>query len=369
MAFSSPFAAEPPHRHGQPERCGVLLVNLGTPESPTAPAVRRYLAQFLSDPRVVELPRALWLPILHGIILRTRPAKSAAKYASIWLPEGSPLAVWTARQATLLQGYLGERGTRVVVRHAMRYGQPSIARELDELKRAGCTRILVLPMYPQYSGTTTASVMDDVHRWGLTQRTLPELRWVRQHHDEPAYIEALAQRVLETWQREGRGDHLLLSFHGVPERTLQLGDPYHCQCLKTARLLAERLTLPADRFSVSFQSRFGRAKWLEPSTEATLHALAKRGVKHLQVFCPGFPADCLETLEEIALEGRQEFLSRGGQRYDHIPCLNDHPAWIRALVEITQRHLQGWPVGDADQPRPAELEAQRQRALAAGAKQ
>jgi ferrochelatase len=369
MAFSSPFADEPAHRHGAPERTGVLVVNLGTPESPTAPAVRRYLAEFLSDPRVVELPRALWLPILHGIILRTRPAKSAAKYASIWGPEGSPLAVWTARQATLLQGYLGERGSSVTVRHAMRYGHPSVAHELDELKRAGCTRILVLPMYPQYSGTTTASVMDAVHTWALTQRNLPELRYVKQHHDEPAYIDALAERVADSWQREGRGEHLLMSFHGVPQRTLELGDPYHCQCLKTARLLRERLDLPAERVSVSFQSRFGKAKWLEPSTEATIKALAKKGVKHLQVICPGFPADCLETLEEIALEGRQVFLAAGGQRYDAIPCLNDHPAWIRAMVTIVQRHLQGWPVTLADQPRAAELEAQRQRALAGGAKQ
>ena len=362
------FAPEPLYRHGQPERTGVLVVNLGTPESPTAPAVRHYLAEFLADPRVVEIPRALWLPILHGIILRTRPAKSAAKYASIWRPEGSPLAVWTARQAVMLQGYLGERGVNVVVRHAMRYGQPGVAQELDELKRAGCTRILVLPMYPQYSGTTTASVMDAVHAWALTQRHLPELRWVKQHHDEPAYIEALAQRVLDHWQREGRGDHLLLSFHGVPQRTLELGDPYHCQCLKTARLLRERLGLPPEAVSLSFQSRFGRAKWLEPSTDATLKSLAKKGVKHLQVFCPGFSADCLETLEEIALEGRQTFLAAGGQRYEAIACLNDHPAWIRALVDITRRHLQGWPVEAADQPRPAELESQRQRALAAGAK-
>ncbi|PXW95017.1 ferrochelatase [Sphaerotilus hippei] len=362
------FQTEPPHRHGVPTRVGVLLVNLGTPDAPTAPAVRRYLAQFLSDPRVVEIPPAVWKPILHGIILRTRPAKSAAKYASVWTPEGSPLAVWTRRQASLLQGYAGERGLVLTVRHAMRYGSPSIASELDELKKAGCDRILVLPMYPQYSGTTTASVMDDVHRWQLVQRHLPEIRWVRQHHDEPAYIEALAQRVLEYWSREGRGEHLLLSFHGVPERTLQLGDPYHCQCHKTARLLGERLGMGKDQLSLSFQSRFGKAKWLEPYTEPTLHALAKKGVKHLQVFCPGFSSDCLETLEEIAIEGRQVFLTAGGQRYDHIPCLNDHPAWIRALVALVEQHTAGWPVHHHDQPRAAELEAQRQRAAELGAK-
>ena len=290
------YAPEPEHRHGRATRTGVLLVNLGTPDAPTAPAVRRYLAQFLSDPRVVEIPAALWKPILHGIILRVRPAKSAANYASIWTPEGSPLAVWTRRQAEELQRLADAAGEVLTVRHAMRYGQPSIATGLDALKAEGCERILVVPMYPQYSGTTTASVMDDVHRWQLVQRTLPEIRWVRQHHDEPAYIDALAARVRDHWEREGRGDHLLLSFHGVPERTLHLGDPYHCQCHKTRRLLAERLGLTAGQVSLSFQSRFGKAKWLEPYTVPTLQALAKKGVRHLQVFCPGFAADCLETL-------------------------------------------------------------------------
>ena len=362
------YAPEPEHRHGRAARTGVLLVNLGTPDAPTTPAVRRYLAQFLSDPRVVEIPAALWKPILHGIILRVRPAKSAAKYASIWTPEGSPLAVWTRRQAEELQRLADAAGEVLTVRHAMRYGQPSIATGLDALKAEGCERILVVPMYPQYSGTTTASVMDDVHRWQLVQRTLPEIRWVRQHHDEPAYIDALAARVRDHWAREGRGDHLLLSFHGVPERTLHLGDPYHCQCHKTWRLLAERLGLTADQISLSFQSRFGKAKWLEPYTEPTLQALAKKGVKHLQVFCPGFAADCLETLEEIAIEGRQVFLTAGGQRFDHIPCLNDHPAWIAALQAVVRRHCAGWPLHAEELPRAAELEAQRQQALALGAK-
>ncbi|MDP4299227.1 ferrochelatase [Leptothrix discophora] len=362
------YATEPTFQHGSAPRVGVLLVNLGTPDAPQTDAVRRYLAEFLSDPRVVEIPRALWLPILHGIILRVRPAKSAAKYASVWTPEGSPLAVWTRKQATLLQGYLGERGEQVVVSWAMRYGRPDMAGALDQLKQQGCDRILVLPMYPQYSGTTTASVWDGLSDWCATQRNLPEIRFVKQHHDDAAYIDALAARVTEFWQREGRGDHLLLSFHGVPERTLHLGDPYHCQCLKTGRLLRERLGLNKDQMSLSFQSRFGKAKWLEPYTEATLKALAKRGVKHLQVFCPGFPADCLETLEEIAIEGRHDFLQAGGQRYDHIPCLNDHPAWIRALVDIVQRHVAGWPTRREQQPRPAELEGQRLQALAMGAK-
>ena len=363
------YAPEPEHRHGRATRTGVLLVNLGTPDAPTAPAVRRYLAQFLSDPRVVEIPAALWKPILHGIILRVRPAKSAAKYASIWTPEGSPLAVWTRRQAEELQRLADAAGEVLTVRHAMRYGQPSIATGLDTLKAEGCERILVVPMYPQYSGTTTASVMDDVHRWQLVQRTLPEIRWVRQHHDEPAYIDALAARVRDHWTREGRGDHLLLSFHGVPERTLHLGDPYHCHCYKTRRLLAERLGLTADQVSLSFQSRFGKAKWLEPYTEPTLQALAKKGVRHLQVFCPGFAADCLETLEEIAIEGSHVFLQAGGQRFEHIPCLNDHPAWIAALHAIVRRHSASWPLQPAELPRAAEREAQRLQALALGAKQ
>jgi ferrochelatase len=363
-----PYATEPPYRHGSLPRVGVLLINLGTPDAPQPQAVRRYLAEFLSDPRVVEIPRLIWWPILHGIILRVRPAKSAAKYASIWTPEGSPLAVWTKKQAVMLQGFLGEQGVQVQVAHAMRYGSPSVAGELDRLKAQGCDRILIVPMYPQYSGTTTASVWDAVAAWSLTQRNLPELRLVKQHHDEPSYIDALAQRVEGFWQREGRGDHLLLSFHGVPERTLQLGDMYHCHCHKTARLLRERLGLSEAQMSLSFQSRFGKAKWLEPYTEPTLKALAKKGVRHLQVFCPGFPADCLETLEEIAIEGREVFLTAGGERYEHIPCLNDHPAWIRSLVAIVERHTAGWPVHADEQPRPATLEAQRLRALAVGAK-
>ena len=362
------YATEPPYRHGQPSRIGVLLVNLGTPDAATAPAVRRYLAQFLSDPRVVEIPRLIWWPILHGIILTLRPRKSAAKYASIWSPEGSPLAVWTRKQTTLLQGYLGERGLGAVVMHAMSYGNPSIPDTLNALKAQGCDRILVVPMYPQYSGTTTASVHDAVQDWARTCRHLPEIRFIKQYHDDPAYIEALAQRVEAYWQQKGRGDHVLLSFHGVPERTLLLGDPYHCQCYKTARLLRERLGLTPAQMSLSFQSRFGKAKWLEPYTEPTLRELARKGFKHIQVFCPGFPADCLETLEEIAMEGKDVFFEAGGQRYDHIPCLNDHPAWIRTMVSLVEQHAAGWPLRTADQPGPAALDQLRQHALAVGAK-
>jgi ferrochelatase len=358
------FLPEPTHDHGTPARTGVLLLNLGTPQAPKAAPVRSYLAQFLADPRVVEIPRWLWNPILHGVILRLRPARSAAKYAQIWTAEGSPLMVWTDKQAKLLHGYLGERGLPLVVRYAMRYGEPSVASQLSALKASGCTRVLVVPLYPQYSGTTTASAFDAVHAWAAQTRTLPELRFVNHFHDAPGYIEALARRVLDHWQHHGRAEHLLMSFHGIPERMLTLGDPYHCECHKTARLLAQRLGLAREHYSVSFQSRLGRARWLQPYTDATLKALGRRGTRHLQVICPGFVADCLETLEEIAIEGRDTFLAAGGKAFEYIPALNDHPAWINALVALVQQHIQGWPSAAPD---PAELETQRLRAKELGA--
>ena len=250
-----PFQTEPPYTHGQAERTAVLLCNLGTPDEPTASAVRRYLSDFLGDHRVVEIPRLVWWPILHGIILRTRPAKSAEKYASVWTPEGSPLAVWTAKQATLLRGWLGQAGHNVLVRHAMRYGNPSIASQLDALKAEGATRILILPLYPQYSATTTASVLDAVYSWAARTRNVPELRFVNRYHDHPGYIDALALSIETHWKHHGQPDKLVMSFHGVPERTLHLGDPYHCECLKTARLLADRLGLSAERWRVTFEGR------------------------------------------------------------------------------------------------------------------
>ena len=363
-----PFSPEPLQRHGSASGpdTAVLLCNLGTPDAPTAPALRRYLAQFLADPRVVEIPRLLWLLILHGIILRVRPAKSAAKYATVWTPDGSPLKVWTGKQAKLLQGQLGERGLRVRVAMAMRYGQPAIAATLDALKREGVKRVLVLPAYPQYSGATTASVIDDVARWALKTRHVPELRFINRYHDDAGYIGALAKTVREHWQREGRGEKLVMSFHGMPERTLHLGDPYHCECLKTGRLLAEALNLRDDEWLVTFQSRFGKAKWLEPYTEPSLVKLAKGGTKSVDVICPGFSVDCLETLEEINQEARDAFLHAGGQRFGYVACLNDHPAGMRALAALAERHLQGWTT---DAPHPDTLALQRQRALAAGARE
>ena len=361
-----PFKTEPAFSHGQAPRTAVVLCNLGTPDEPTAPALRRYLAEFLSDHRVVEIPKALWMLILHGIILRVRPAKSAAKYATVWTPEGSPLKVWTEKQAKLLQGYLGERGHQVTVRYAMRYGNPSIPSVLDELQAQGATRVLIVSAYPQYSGTTTASVFDAVAHWGLKTRRLPELRFVNRYHDDPGYIDALAQRVHHHWLHHERGEHLVMSFHGVPERTLMLGDPYHCECHKTARLLAEKLGLSKDAYTVTFQSRFGKAKWLEPYTEPTLIAMAQKGLKSVDLVCPGFTSDCLETLEEIRMEAQEAFKHAGGERFEYIECLNDSPDWIRALTQLTEQHLQGWHTQRADDPMA--LQASRERALAMGAK-
>jgi ferrochelatase len=359
------FAKEPPFTHGQAPRTAVLFCNLGTPDTPTPAGVRRFLSEFLSDPRVVEIPRLVWLLILHGIVLRVRPARSAAKYASIWLPEGSPLKVWTEKQARLLQGWLAQRGHDVQVRWAMRYGSTSIASQLDALKAGGATRVLILPAYPQYSASTTASLFDAVYAWAGTVRSIPELRFVNHYHDAPHYIAALGMSVQRHWKTHGRPDQLVMSFHGVPARTLRLGDPYHCECLKTARLLAEHLGLGKEQFKVTFQSRLGRARWLQPYTEPALIAMGKSGVKRVDVICPGFTSDCLETLEEIALEGKAAFLKAGGREFHYIPCLNDDPAWITALCELAQQHLAGWPTqaGTATQA----LAASRAAALALGA--
>ena len=320
----------------------VLYCNLGTPDAPTAPAVRRYLAEFLSDPRVVEIPRLAWWPILHGIILRVRPAKSAAKYASVWTAQGSALKVWTERQTLDLRGELAARGHRVGVHYAMRYGQPAIAAQLDALADQGTTRVLVLQAYPQYSGTTTASVLDAVGNWSRRQRRVPEFRFVNDYHADAGYIAALADSVERHWAQHGRGELLLMSFHGIPARNIALGDPYHVQCQATARALAQRLGLEPTQYRVTYQSRFGRAKWLEPYTEPTLRQLAQQGTRRIDVMCPGFPVDCLETLEEINMEARAAFLESGGEAFSYIPCLNDSAAWTAALADLAERHLAGW---------------------------
>ena len=360
------FNTEPPFSHGQASRTAVLLCNLGTPDEPTAPAVRRYLAEFLGDHRVVEIPRLVWMAILHGIILRVRPAKSAAKYATIWTDKGSPLKVWTEKQAQALQEAFNTHGEHVTVRYAMRYGNPSIASQLDALKAEGFTRILILPAYPQYSGTTTASVFDAVYHWGLRSRVLPEFRFINHYHDHPAYIQALAQRVRAHWAEHGQADRLVMSFHGVPERTLHLGDPYHCECYKTARLLGEALGLNKAQYMVTFQSRFGKAKWLEPYTEPTLIALAQQGVKRVDLICPGFTSDCLETLEEISQEAQEAYLHAGGEVFHYISCLNDSQTWIQGIHALCQSHMGGWPMQEND---AKQLQISRQEALSLGAKE
>ena len=359
------FKPEPSYIHGQASRTAVLLCNLGTPDEPTASAVRRYLAEFLGDHRVVEIPRLIWMAILHGIILRVRPAKSAAKYASIWTSEGSPLKVWTSKQAQALQEVFHAHGEAVTVRYAMRYGNPSIPDQMDALKSEGFTRVLVLPAYPQYSGTTTASVFDAIYHWGLRTRVLPELRFINHYHDHPTYIQALADRVRAHWAQHGQADRLVMSFHGVPERTLHLGDPYHCECYKTARLLGETLGLTKAQYMVTFQSRFGRAKWLEPYTEPTLITLAQQGIKRVDLICPGFTSDCLETLEEISQEAQEAYLNAGGEVFHYIPCLNDSHVWIQGLHALCQSQMGGWPLQAADE---GEGMRSRQEALSLGAK-
>jgi ferrochelatase len=292
---------------------------------------------------VVEIPALLWWIILHGIILPLRAGKSAAKYAMIWTKEGSPLKVHTKKQASLLRGYLGESGNDVQVAYAMRYGSPSLPEVLDQLRSDGCGQILILPAYPQYSGTTTASIFDAVFKHYATVRNIPELRFIRNYHDDDGYIQALKETVLAHWQANGRPEKLLISFHGVPKRTLLLGDPYHCECHKTARLLALQLGLKEDDYIVAFQSRFGKAEWLQPYTAPVLQGLGRDGVKRVDVICPGFTSDCLETLEEIAIEAKQVFLTSGGKEFHYIRCLNESPVWIKALSQIVERHMHAWP--------------------------
>jgi protoporphyrin/coproporphyrin ferrochelatase len=365
----SALLPEPPYRHGTAQKTAVVLINLGTPQAPTTPAVRRYLKEFLFDPRVVEMPRAIWWLILNGIVLNVRPQRSAAKYAAIWTPEGSPLKVHSERQSKLLRGFLGQAGHQVAVDHAMRYGEPSIAAVLSRLKTEGCTRILLLPLYPQYSSSATASSFDAAFAWARALRNQPEIRTVRSFADDPAYIRALTASVLEHWTASGRPSssyRLIMSFHGLPHFGLDKGDPYHCECHKTARLLAEALSLRADEYQVCFQSRFGRARWLQPYTATTLAALGKDGVQRVDVICPGFPADCLETLEEIAIEGKATFQQAGGKAFHYIAGLNERDEWIHALAALAATHLQGWPT--RDKPDAAGLELSALRAKALGAK-
>ncbi|SMF49551.1 ferrochelatase [Pseudogulbenkiania subflava] len=357
------YNKEPAFQHDYTPKTGVLLLNLGTPDAPTGKALRPYLKQFLSDPRVVELPRALWWLILNGIILNTRPRKSAEKYAAIWGKEGSPLLAHTQRQTKLLRGYLGENGHRnLVVDFAMRYGFPSVEQVITGMRSQGVERLLVVPLYPQYAASSSATALDDVFRTLMKLRNMPELRTVRHFHDDPGYIRALAEQVRAHWQRHGRADKLVMSFHGVPRFTLDKGDPYHCECQKTGRLLAEELGLGKDQYVVCFQSRFGRAEWLKPYTSEVLAQLGKNHTARVDVICPGFVSDCLETLEEMAMEGKETFLTHGGGEYRYIPCLNDSPQWIAALAGLVEKNLAGWESLAAE---PAEQRLLRARSIGA----
>lgn len=318
-------------------RVGVLLINLGTPDAPDARAVRRYLAEFLSDRRVIEIPAIAWKPILYGIILRTRPRKSAEAYRQVWTNEGSPLAAIARRQADALRERIGDR---VQVEFAMRYGNPGIADAIDRMVATGCARILAAPLYPQYCAATTATANDAVFAKLAAIRAQPALRTLPPYHDDPLYIEALrANLTRQLSVLDFKPERLLLSFHGMPQRTLELGDPYHCHCRKTARLLSEALGHEVD---VAFQSRFGRAKWLEPATDATLAAYPANGVKRIAIAAPGFSADCLETLEELGIRGRDTFLHAGGEQFAVLECLNDSPEGMTMLQQLMMRELAGW---------------------------
>jgi protoporphyrin/coproporphyrin ferrochelatase len=330
------------HEHGGPAPLGVLLANLGTPTAATSAAVRKFLAEFLWDPRVIEQPRWLWWLALHGVILRIRPPRSARAYRQIWTPQGSPLLVHSrALLEETRKSLLTTLGPNVAIVLGMTYGEPSIAGALEQLRSAGVQRLVVLPLYPQYSGSSTAPVFDRVTSLLQRWRWVPELRFINHYHDDPGYIAALADTIRRHWQSNERR-HLLFSFHGVPKRYLLAGDPYHCQCLKTARLVSEQLSLSADEWSVGFQSRFAREEWLQPYTEDLLTEFAKGNRKRLTVICPGFATDCLETLEEIAIRNRELFLAAGGEAYDYIPALNAEPAHATLLTHLIAAHAQGW---------------------------
>ena len=349
------FKGSPKFSHQQADKIGVLISNLGTPDAPTTPALRTYLKQFLWDPRVVEVPRPLWWLILNGIILRTRPQRSAKAYASVFTPAGSPLLYHTRNQAQALQkeldaqGFNATGGGDVIVDFAMRYGNPSLDSVLESMFQRGVRKLLVLPLYPQYSGATVASTFDALSADFVQRRWIPDLRFVSHYHDFAPYITAAVQRIEEHWAQHGRADKLLFSYHGVPLSYLLNGDPYHCECYKTSRLIAERLGLAEGEYMTSFQSRFGREEWIQPYTDATLKSFPAQGVKSVQVFCPGFAADCLETIEEIGEENKEYFLHAGGERYEYITALNDRPQHIEALAALVRENLQGWSVTeDAD---------------------
>jgi ferrochelatase len=368
----SRYSGEAEYDHARTPAIGVLFANLGTPDAATRSALRRYLGQFLWDPRVVEEPRWKWWLILHGIVLNTRPQKSAALYRRIWTKEGAPLLVISRRQAAALQTALRKRvGQPLHVSLGMRYGNPSIESALEELRRKGCRSILVFPAFPQYSAVTTASAFDAVADVLKTWRWVPGLRWIQHYHDDAHYVKALSASIRRVWQAEGAPERLLISFHGTPRRYLLAGDPYHCECQATARLLAAELGLDGERWAISFQSLFGKEEWLRPYTNELLREWGRQHLSSVDVVCPGFSADCLETIDEIGRDNREVFQKAGGGHYRFIPCLNDEPAHIEALCQIALRELSGWTTPpDAYDAAAAEARASatKSRAEALGAR-
>lgn len=343
------YLGNPDYDHGTPARVGVLLTNLGTPDAATAKALKPYLKQFLSDPRVVEVPRLLWWLILNGIILNVRPRRSAEAYSEVWTERGSPLLFHLEDQvAGVAQRLQADWGDRVLVRGAMRYGSPSIPSVMQSMFDEGVQRLVVLPLYPQYSAATTGSTFDDVAADFQQRRWLPHLRFIGSYHDDPGYIQAIANSIRRHWEAHGRADKLVFSYHGTPKRYLLNGDPYHCQCHKTTRLVAQALSLSENEYMTSFQSRFGREEWLKPYTDETLKGLPEQGIKSVQVICPGFSADCLETIEEIGMENREYFMEAGGDRYEYIPCLNAEDDHIDVITSLVSRELAGWEQASYD---------------------
>lgn len=340
MTYYNP---EPDYKHGDQLKVGILLANLGTPDAPTAKALRPYLKQFLMDRRVVEIPRFIWWWILNGIILTIRPKKSAEKYAQVWTDEGSPLLVHSQNQTQLFSGYLAQKvKSPFAVELGMSYGNPSMKSAIEKLKAQHCNKILVFPLYPQYAASSTAASLDAVWHTLLKMRNVPAIRTIRHYHNHPAYIKALAANISAYWMINGKPERLIMSFHGVPKVHLMKGDPYHCECHQTARLLAESLNLNKDQYQVAFQSRFGKQEWLKPYLANTLEDFGKAKTKRLDVVCPGFSSDCLETLEEIAIEGKEIFQKNGGGEYHYIPALNESDTWIHAMTDIALENLQGW---------------------------
>ena len=337
------YKKEPDYKHGDPPKIGIILANLGTPDAPRSKELRKYLGQFLMDRRVVEIPRFIWCWILHCIILVFRPAASAKKYQQVWTAQGSPLLVYAKKQTRLLKKELKNKYKQPIeIELAMSYGNPSMPNAIQKLKTQHCSRILLFPLYPQYAASSSASAMDSFFKVLLKTRNVPEARTIRHYHDHPDYINALKNSVLNFWKKNGRPEKLIMSFHGIPKKSLLQGDPYHCECHKTGRLLAESLALKDHEYQICFQSRFGKAEWLKPYFAEVIQDLGEKKTNKVHVICPGFSSDCLETLEEINLEGRHIFKSHGGGTYDYIPALNDNKHWIEAMVKILHPHLVGW---------------------------